>query len=307
MFSAKMSALVLMALTASVSAHCGTQPALGVPGGTITKADVQRVVAGANCGKTDVASTIDSSVAVPAAADGTFTVTANSFDPGSDGSSLMTATLDTTGTGKAFPATVDITKNGNAVQPTSASQQQIDATLPAGTKCTGGAAGNLCLVAFKTSAGFQNCVVVSQGGATASTAAAGNATAPAASDNAAASTNATAVASTTATNGTAATGATGATAATKGAKKAGAKKVKKVKLTAAQKAAKKAAKAAKKAAKAAGTAAAPPPAAAAAPPPAAAAAPPPAAAAAPPPPAAAPATPASKRSFPRAALAARYA
>jgi hypothetical protein len=120
MFSAKMSALVLMALTASVSAHCGTQPALGVPGGTITKADVQRVVAGANCGKTDVASTIDSSVAVPAAADGTFTVTANSFDPGSDGSSLMTATLDTTGTGKAFPATVDITKNGNAVQPTSA-------------------------------------------------------------------------------------------------------------------------------------------------------------------------------------------
>ena len=99
MFAAKMSALVLMALTASVSAHCGvphswpqvsvrelihfsgTQPALGVPGGNITKADVQRAVAGANCGKTNVASTIDSSVAVPADANGQFTVTANSFDP----------------------------------------------------------------------------------------------------------------------------------------------------------------------------------------------------------------------------------
>jgi len=35
--------------------------------------------------------------------------------------------------------------------------------MPAGMNCTGGASGNLCLASFKTTAGFGNCVVVSQG------------------------------------------------------------------------------------------------------------------------------------------------
>ncbi|KAJ7762065.1 hypothetical protein DFH07DRAFT_883478, partial [Mycena maculata] len=163
--------IVALSMTASVSAHCGVSPALGVTG-TFTKADVQRVVAGSDCGSTNVAATIDSSTAVAADATGAFTVTANSFDPGSDGSSLMTALVDATGTGKSFASNVTITQNGNAVQSASASTQQIKAALPAGTKCAGGAAGNLCVVAFKTSAGFQNCVVVSQGAAAAATGAA---------------------------------------------------------------------------------------------------------------------------------------
>ncbi|KAJ7456065.1 hypothetical protein FB451DRAFT_1048547 [Mycena latifolia] len=178
MLSAKMlSTVVLMALsmTARVSAHAGVSPALGVTG-TFTKADVQRVVAGSDCGSTNVAATIDSSTAVPAdPTTGSFSVTGNSFDPGSDGSTSVTALVDTTGTGKSFTGTVDVTTNGNAVQTASASTQPIVAALPAGTKCAGGAAGNLCLVAFKTTAGFQNCVVVSQGAASNATAAAGTA------------------------------------------------------------------------------------------------------------------------------------
>ncbi|KAJ6600198.1 hypothetical protein B0H10DRAFT_1923921 [Mycena sp. CBHHK59/15] len=189
MLSAKMlSTVVLMALsmTARVSAHGGVSPALGVTG-TFTKADVQRVVAGSDCGSTNVAATIDSSTAVPAdPTTGSFSVTGNSFDPGSDGSLSVTALVDTTGTGKSFTGTVDVTTNGNAVQTASTSTQPIVAALPAGTKCTGGAAGNLCLVAFKTTAGFQNCVVVSQGAASNAAAAAGTAAAAAGAAGAAA-------------------------------------------------------------------------------------------------------------------------
>ena len=35
--------------------------------------------------------------------------------------------------------------------------------MPAGTKCTGGTSKNLCLASFVTTAGFGNCVAVSQG------------------------------------------------------------------------------------------------------------------------------------------------
>lgn len=38
--------------------------------------------------------------------------------------------------------------------------------LPAGIQCKGGNAGNLCLMSFKTTSGFGNCAVVSQGAAT---------------------------------------------------------------------------------------------------------------------------------------------
>jgi len=235
-----LSTVVLMALSARVAAHAGVSPALGVTG-TFTKADVQRVVAGSDCGSTNVAATIDSSTAVAAdPTTGSFSVTGSSFDPGSDGSTSVTALVDTTGTGKSFTGTVDVTTNGNAVQTASTSTQPIVAALPAGTKCTGGAAGNLCLVAFKTTAGFQNCVVVSQGAA--SNAAAGTAAAAAETADAAG----TVVAGAPAASGTAVAGAPAT----------GAKKVKKVK-TAAAKAAAKAAKKAAKAAKKAGAATAP--------------------------------------------------
>jgi len=46
--------------------------------------------------------------------------------------------------------------------PTEDISEQLTVQMPAGTNCTGGASGNLCLASFKTTAGFGNCVVVSQ-------------------------------------------------------------------------------------------------------------------------------------------------
>jgi hypothetical protein len=47
--------------------------------------------------------------------------------------------------------------------PTSAATEQLLVQLPAGTKCSGGANKDLCLASFETTAGFGNCVAVSQG------------------------------------------------------------------------------------------------------------------------------------------------
>jgi len=55
-----------------------------------------------------------------------------------------------------------VTANGEAA-PASTGTEQITASLPAGTTCTGGASGDLCLASFKTAGGFGNCVVVQQG------------------------------------------------------------------------------------------------------------------------------------------------
>ena len=43
------------------------------------------------------------------------------------------------------------------------SPQQLTVELPAGTNCAGGTGKDLCLASFTTTAGFGNCVVVSQG------------------------------------------------------------------------------------------------------------------------------------------------
>ncbi len=51
--------------------------------------------------------------------------------------------------------------------PTDVATQQVTVQLPAGTACTGGTAGNLCLVSFKTAGGFGNCVVVQKAAAAA--------------------------------------------------------------------------------------------------------------------------------------------
>jgi hypothetical protein len=45
--------------------------------------------------------------------------------------------------------------------------QELSVQIPAGIKCTGGTSKNLCLSSFTTTAGFGNCVVVSQGAGTA--------------------------------------------------------------------------------------------------------------------------------------------
>jgi hypothetical protein len=68
-----------------------------------------------NCGSINVAATIDTSKAIPVAADGTFVATGVDFNAGGDGSRSFAASVDATGAGTKFvPATV--TKNGDAVR-----------------------------------------------------------------------------------------------------------------------------------------------------------------------------------------------
>ncbi|TFK38031.1 hypothetical protein BDQ12DRAFT_652301 [Crucibulum laeve] len=210
-----MSATFVLALSAQVYGHAAIAPALGVAG-TPVRNDVERPSTANPCGSgVNIASTIDSSTAVAAAADGSFTTTVTNFNGGADGSRKVTAQVDATGAGTKFVAAT-VTTNGDAA-PAAVGSQKIVASLPAGTKCTGGATGNKCLVSFKTTAGFGNCVVVSQGAAAAAGnagaatgAAAGAATGAAAGAAAGAATGAAAGAATGAAAGTAA-GATTAT------------------------------------------------------------------------------------------------
>ncbi|THU91348.1 hypothetical protein K435DRAFT_674230, partial [Dendrothele bispora CBS 962.96] len=151
---------VFLALTAQVHAGALFAPALGVNGDG-AQTDVQ-TPGDSGCGNVDVAQTVGSSTPIQAAADGTFKVTVTNFDSGADGSrEIQAASLDPSCEGTAFSGQVTISQNGDAA-PTATGSQQIEAKLPDGTQCTGGTAGNLCLVSFKTTAGFGNCVVVSQ-------------------------------------------------------------------------------------------------------------------------------------------------
>ncbi|KAJ7191126.1 hypothetical protein GGX14DRAFT_326108, partial [Mycena pura] len=121
----------------------------------------------------DIASNLDSSTALPAAADGSVTMNVENFNAGADGSTSVSVSVDATGKGTSFTAAT-VQTNGNPVS--SAAEFETDKvvfTLPAGTKCTGGTAGNLCLVSVKTTAGFGACTVVSQGAAAAGAAPAG--------------------------------------------------------------------------------------------------------------------------------------
>jgi hypothetical protein len=71
--------LFLLALTSSVNAHAAVAPALGVKG-TPSRSDVQRPSTGKPCGNVDIAQNLDSSTAVPAGANGTFSATAINFN-----------------------------------------------------------------------------------------------------------------------------------------------------------------------------------------------------------------------------------
>ncbi|KAF8205265.1 hypothetical protein K438DRAFT_1818858 [Mycena galopus ATCC 62051] len=161
MFSAA-SLLAVLALALHASAHAMPSPALGVLGAP-TRADVQRPSTSQPCGTVPIASNIDNSTALPTEADGT-TVTMNvtNFNSGADGSRSVSVTVDPTGTGKSTSfVKATVSKNGNA-NPTSDGTDKVTLSLPKGTKCTGGTAGNLCLLSVKTTAGFGACVVVSQ-------------------------------------------------------------------------------------------------------------------------------------------------
>ncbi|KAH7067447.1 hypothetical protein BKA63DRAFT_118097 [Paraphoma chrysanthemicola] len=142
-----------------VAAHAAINPALGVQG-TAVRNDVEKPSNNKPCGNADLAA-IDTSTAVTADASGSFTVDVKNFNGGKDGSRQVTMQVDAAGTATNFVAG-QVTANGQAA-PAATGTEQVTASLPAGTKCTGGASGNLCLASFKTAAGFGNCVVVQQG------------------------------------------------------------------------------------------------------------------------------------------------
>ncbi|KAI0066887.1 hypothetical protein BV25DRAFT_1912238 [Artomyces pyxidatus] len=160
-----LSSIACLALASSVHAHAAFFPQLGVQGVPV-RSDVQRPSTATPCGTTNIASTLDTTTPVAAAANGSFAYTAVNFNAGKDGSrQVKTVKVDPTGTGKNFVAATMLV-NGD-LAPTSTGQQPILGQLPAGTKCTGGKSKNLCLVSFTSAGGFGNCGVVSQGGAAA--------------------------------------------------------------------------------------------------------------------------------------------
>ncbi|KAJ7155833.1 hypothetical protein C8R46DRAFT_1116564 [Mycena filopes] len=158
--------VVVLALSLRASAHAMPSPALGVKG-LPARSDVQRPSTKSPCGSVNIASSLDTSTAVPVEADGT-TVMLNvtNFNAGGDGSRSVSVLVDPTGTGKNFVA-AKVTKNGDAA-PKSTGTQQVTLTLPAGTVCSGGKAKNLCLLSVKSTADFGGCTVVSQLSATGS-------------------------------------------------------------------------------------------------------------------------------------------
>jgi len=154
---------VVLAFSIQVNAHAGVSPALGVKG-NLQRSDVQQPSTSKPCGSADLAA-IDTTTPVLAAPDGSMTVTIQNFNGGVDGSrAVQTVEIDPTGKGKFQVAKNVVTKNGDAA-PAAAGTQQLSLRLPAGTNCTGGKAGNLCLMSLKTQGGFGNCIVVQQGGA----------------------------------------------------------------------------------------------------------------------------------------------
>jgi len=151
--------LIFAVLPASY-AHAAVSPELGVSG-TPKRSDVQTPSKIAPCGAVNIASTLDTSTAVPAGANGTVKVTVINFNGGKDGSRQVTAQVDPSGRGTKF-VKMSILVNGDST-PNDTGPQPVTAQLPPGTRCTGGSQQDKCLVQFVTSAGFGNCVVVSQG------------------------------------------------------------------------------------------------------------------------------------------------
>jgi len=163
------SSVLVFALCHQVTSHAIVTPALGV-NGTAIRADVQRPSSASPCGAdvTDISTAIDAAMTVVVNANGSFQVNGTSFNGGTDGSLQFKGQVDSSGNGTHF-VSMPINVNGNN-SPPGAESTMIAASLPPGTKCTGGKTGNLCLAQFISGAGFGNCVVVSQGSADAGTA-----------------------------------------------------------------------------------------------------------------------------------------
>lgn len=152
----------VLALAVQVYGHAAVAPALGVNGGTPNRGDVKAPSNNNPCGNNvDIAAAIDSSESVPIK-DGSITVSSINFNGGGDGSRQVSAKLDATGKGDAFDTDLTVTKNGDPAPNQEKGEDSVVVTIPADTKCTGGKDGNKCLVQFKTTAGFGNCVVVQQ-------------------------------------------------------------------------------------------------------------------------------------------------
>ncbi|KAI0319507.1 hypothetical protein OF83DRAFT_1082211 [Amylostereum chailletii] len=156
------SSFFLAAFATSAHAHAGVTPALGVAG-TMVRSDVQRPNKLNACGKTDIASNIDTSTPIAANADGTFNATITNFNRFLDGSrQIKTVQIDPTGTGESF-VKGQMLENGERAPSALGGSDALKVQMPAGMTCTGGASGSLCLAQLTTLSGFGNCVVVSQG------------------------------------------------------------------------------------------------------------------------------------------------
>ncbi|KAI0759955.1 hypothetical protein BD413DRAFT_487163 [Trametes elegans] len=159
-----LAAAVFLGLSLQVSAHAGITPALGVSG-TFIRANVQRPSAATPCGTVNIAANINNSTAIPLNPDGTFDATITDFNAGLDGSrEIATVSVDPTATGNSFTTGPTVLTNGDRV-PTAVGSQPLVVQLPSGLACTGGTAGDLCLVSFITAGNFGNCVVVQQASA----------------------------------------------------------------------------------------------------------------------------------------------
>ncbi|KAF7377863.1 hypothetical protein MSAN_00209900 [Mycena sanguinolenta] len=149
-------ASIFLALAAQTSGHAMPSIALGVKG-TPQRSDVQRPSTASPCGTVAIASNLDTSTAIPAAADGTVTMNVQNFNAGADGSTSVSVQVDETGVGNKFIAGT-VKTNGNP-NPTKVETDKVVFSLPAGTKCSGGEGQESSV---KTTAGFGACTVVSQ-------------------------------------------------------------------------------------------------------------------------------------------------
>jgi hypothetical protein len=203
-------AISLVSYVPRAYAHAAISPMLGVSG-TPARSDVQRPLENiAPCGKVSATENLDTSTPVQMAADGTVTMTITNFNPTIDGSrEIKTALVDTTGTGNSFNVQATMVQNGDG-NPQTDSSEQIVASMPAGTQCTGGASGNLCLMSMKTTFGFGNCVVVSSNSTASTTSASTGSTAAGADAAGAGATSVTAGVLTTSAAAAAGTDAVGA-------------------------------------------------------------------------------------------------
>jgi len=166
MFFSKSLVVVVAAFAAQVLGHATVGQPLGVKG-TPIRANAQRPSTAKPCGNAALSAI---GTTTPVAMTGTtFNVAATNYNLAKDGSLQFTAQVDATGLGKSFKAAT-ITKNGDPAPKKIGEVSQLSVSLPAGTKCTGGAGKDSCLVSFKSASGFGNCIVVKQAGAGAASA-----------------------------------------------------------------------------------------------------------------------------------------